>query len=136
MAASSAESGTGTLLSWNSVNVAEVNSVGEQGVTTEDIEVTHHSSDDQFKEFIPGLHDGGTIPFECNFDGTDAGQAAIIADAYTGVKYTTVVTLPNTEASTWTFTAHLNDVKLNPKFNDKIILTGNFRVSGKPVFAL
>lgn len=136
MAASAAESGTGTGITWNSVAVVEVNTVGDIDLTSDDIEVTHYTSDDGYKEYIMGLRDGGEVTIEGNFIPSDAGQASLIADFTTGVKRTAIVTLPNTDASTWTFTAYVKGYTNNIPLGDKLGFVATVKISGKPTFAV
>lgn len=136
MAASSAESGTGTDFTWNSVEVVEVNTVGDIDLTSDDIEVTHYKSDDGYKEYIQGLRDGGEIAVEGNFIPSDAGQASLIADFNTGVKRTFLVTLPNTDASTWSGSAYVKGFTTSTEINDKIMFTATIKLTGKPTFTV
>lgn len=136
MAASAAESATGTDFTWNSVAVVEVNTVGDIDLTSDDIEVTHYNSDDGYKEYIQGLRDGGEITVEGNFVPTDAGQASLITDFEAGTKRTGVVSLPNAAASTWTFTAYVKGFTTSQPINDKLMFTATLKISGKPTFAV
>lgn len=136
MAASSAESATGTTFTWNSVVVAEVNTVGDISLTSDDIEVTHYTSDDGYKEYIQGLRDGGEITVTGNLLSGDAGQASFIADINTGVKRTGIVTLPNTDASLWTFTAYVKGFMHTFPIGDKLGFEATIKISGKPTFTV
>lgn len=136
MAASSAESATGTDFSWNSVAVVEVNSVGDIDLTADDIEVTHYNSDDGYKEYIQGLRDGGEIAVEGNFIPSDAGQAALLSDFNAGTVRTFLVTLPNTDASTWSGSAYIKGFTTSQPINDKIMFTATLKLTGKPSFTV
>jgi len=136
MAASAAESATGTGITWNAVAVVEVNTVGDIDLTADDIEVTHYTSDDGYKEYIQGLRDGGEVTVEGNFVPTDAGQASLITDFEAGTKRTAVVTLPNAAASTWTFTAYVKGFTQSSPIGDKLGFVATLKISGKPIFAV
>jgi len=136
MAASSAESATGTGITWNAVAVVEVNTVGDIDLTSDDIEVTHYTSDDGYKEYIQGLRDGGEVTVEGNFVPTDAGQASLITDFEAGTKRTFVVTLPNAAASTWTGTAYVKGFTQSSPIGDKLGFVATLKISGKPTFAV
>jgi len=136
MAASAAESGTGSTFTWNSVLISETNVVGDVDQTSDDIEVTHYTSDDGFKEFIQGLRDAGEVTIEGNFLSGDSGQASLLADYYTGVTRTGLITYPNTDASTWTFTAYVKSFAPSTPIGDKIGFTATVRITGKADFAV
>ena len=136
MAASIAESGTGTTFTWNSVLINKTNVVGDVEQKSDDIEVTNHSRDDGFKEFIQGLRDAGEVTIEGNFLSGDAGQASLLADYYTGVTRTGLITYPNTDASTWTFTAYVKSFTPSTPIGDKIGFTATVRITGKATFAV
>lgn len=133
---SDAESGTGATFTWNSVLVSETNVVGDLEQTSDDIEVTHHSSADGFKEFIQGLRDAGEVNIEGNFDPSDAGQASLLADYLTGIVRTGLITYPNTLASTWTFSAYVKSFTPSSPLGDKMGYTATVRITGKPTFAV
>lgn len=136
MAASTAESATGTTFTWNSVLIAEVNTVGDLDLTADDIDVTHYTSDDQYKEYIPGMKDGGEITITGNLLSGDSGQASLITDFNSGTKYTGLITLPNTDASTWSFTAYVKGFKHTMPINDKLGFEAVLKISGKPTFTV
>lgn len=136
MAASAAESGTGSTFTWNSVVVDEVNTVGDVALTSDDIEVTHYTSDDGYKEYIQGLRDGGEITVTGNLLSGDAGQASLIADFNTGVKRTGIVTLPNTDASLWTFSGYVKSFMHTMPIGDKLGFESVIKITGKPVLTV
>lgn len=49
------------------VDVAECTSITWPGYTRDAVEATHLNSDDQFREYIPGLMDAGEVTLELNF---------------------------------------------------------------------
>lgn len=59
--------------------VTDVNSVG--GITIDSIEVTHLNSDNQTKEYIPGLKDHDEIQVTMNWLAGNATQNGLLTDA-------------------------------------------------------
>lgn len=49
------------------VEVAEVTSITWPGYQRDAIEATHLNSDDQFREYVPGLMDAGEVTLDLNF---------------------------------------------------------------------
>lgn len=136
MASSSAESATGTTFTWNSVAIDEVNTVGDLDLTSDDIDVTHYGSDDQYKEYIAGMKDGGEVTITGNLISGDSGQASLISDFNAGTKRTGLITLPNGDASTWSFTAYVKSFKHMMPINDKLGFEAVLKISGKPTFTV
>lgn len=46
----------------------EIVDIDYGGATAETVDVTHQKSSSLFREFLPGLKDGGEITLTCNFD--------------------------------------------------------------------
>lgn len=65
------------------VAVAEVTAITPPGMTRDAVEVTHLKSSNRYKEFIPGLKDGGEASITLNYDpsATDALVTAFEAEA-------------------------------------------------------
>lgn len=136
MAASAAESATGATFTWNSVLIDEVNAIGDLDLTSDDIDVTHYGSDDEYKEYIAGMKDGGEVTITGNLISGDSGQASLITDFNSGAKQTGLITLPNTDASTWSFTAYVKSFKHMMPINDKLGFEAVLKISGKPTFTV
>ena len=138
MAASAAERGMGTTLtdvSWNYA-FAELDQIGEFGITRVDLDVTTHDSSDNAMAYLAGILDGGTIPVRGNFKAGDAsGQMQAITDCANGTHKTYRITLPNTAATKYTFYGHCSSIKVNPDMKGPIKFSAVFRVSGKPVWS-
>lgn len=142
MAASSGESGFGTLLNWDSQNIAELSSISGPSETADTIDVTSHDSDDTYKEFVAGLRDGGDISFEGNLITTDTdGQIAMHTDFQAGSKKAFIVKFPD-----WVETTHeypqitgngiVTAFAADFPSDDKISLSGTIKVTGKPTLTL
>ena len=85
MTASTAKLGWGATLEINTGSdigagtwaaAANVLSIGGIDRTVDSVEVTHLTSPNQFREYIPGLKDGATVEFEVDFDPTHATHSA------------------------------------------------------------
>lgn len=128
MAASDAISGYDTTLSVDSNAIAEIISTNISGMSGDDIDITHMESPDGFREFIPGLVDGGALDVTLNY--TKAQRAALMALWREVETYT--VTYP--DGSTDVFDGYINDFGQETPHDDKITCTASFKISGKPVF--
>lgn len=56
--------------------VGEVVSIGGPSQSRGEIDRTHLNSPGGFMQFLPGMRDGGSVPFTVNFDPSDATQNA------------------------------------------------------------
>jgi hypothetical protein len=72
------------------VEVAEITSITWPGYARDAVEATHLNSDDQFREFIPGLMDAGEVTLEMNFipSVSDVILAALLASTVGQFKIT------------------------------------------------
>lgn len=66
----------GTTFSFNNRVVAELSEITGPSISVDDVEVTSHDSN-FWKEFLPGLIEGGEISFTGNYVPSDAGQIAL-----------------------------------------------------------
>lgn len=71
--ASSGSSAHATLLKFASsgstvfTTIAEVGDISGPGLTAEAVEITNHSSTNGWREYVPGLLDGGEVSFSINY---------------------------------------------------------------------
>ena len=92
----SAVSGFGTQLVWNTADIAEVTSLTHNGETVNMIDVSNHDSENAYKEFIAGMVDGGDIGVEMNFKAADSvGQIALHTDIQERTMRAWQITLPS-----------------------------------------
>lgn len=129
----SAKSGFGTDLTWNSVVIAEVVNVSGPSQSRDMIEVTNHDSADGFKEFIAGLIDGGEISIEGNFIAGDAaGQIAFHTDLQAGAGRTVWVVMPMSVGAALSLSGIGSGFEQSFPHDSKIGVSGTLKVTGKP----
>ncbi len=87
------------------LTVGRVFSIGEVKKTRETIDVTTHDSPGDFREFIGGIRDGGTIAIQYRFAPTDAGQAALEAAAEDGEVHSFQIVFPAAIGKRWDVSA-------------------------------
>lgn len=114
------------------LRVAHLTSIGEIGLESEEIDVTDHDSEDDFKEFIAGTKDAGEVSMAGNlFVDTDFEKLLALANSRSIEEWE--VTYPS--GSTWAFKAFVKSLKDGEKGVDGVgTFTGTLRVSGKPTF--
>jgi hypothetical protein len=109
------------------------------GYTVTDIDVTSHGSADFFREYLPGLTEGGNISGEIEFDHTDTQHRAI-QDSETGrVKVNYKIELPFATGSTTkanvVWPGYINSFgPISAPMDDKYTAPISVKVAGKPTF--
>lgn len=125
-----AQTGNGTTIKIGATVIGEVVSIGAVAVTTDAIDVSTLASD--WREFIPGMRDGGEVTLGGHFFPGDVGQAAIklaqknkTTDAYT-------ITFPGTLGA-WTFNAFITNFSvLDATNDDPVEFEITVKITGEP----
>lgn len=134
---SAAEKGAGTTFTFNSYAIAELTTIGEFGVTRDDIDVTSYDSSGNAYEYIAGLVNGGELTCAGNLiTGDTSGQMAAITACLAGTKATGTITLANTAASTWSATMHCKSYKITTGLKDALKISFVFKISGVPTWTV
>ena len=113
--------------------VSNATSIGFPAPEIDEIEVTNHDSVGGYREFLPGLKDGGTVDFEgvVSSDAVVTGlQSAFDATVVYNWKITT------RSGAVWTFNGYMASFgEGEAEIDSARTYTGSIRVSGKPTFA-
>jgi hypothetical protein len=135
---SAAELGKGTTLADDSGNqIAELQTIGEFGVTKADLDVTAHDSSGNAMDYLPGLAEGGELACTGNLKTGDTdGQMAAIVDCLAGTRQYYTLTLPNTALSTFVFLGYVKSYRINPQLKDVIKISLTFKIANQPVFTV
>jgi len=112
--------------------IANLTSIGEIGLESEEIDTTTLDSPDEYKEFIAGNKDGGELPIAGNIvTESAAAKLLALADSRSMEEYT--VEYPS--GATWVFTAFVKSFKDGEKTPDGLAtFTSTLRISGKPTY--
>lgn len=105
--------------------VAGITDISFPEIDVEDIEVTSHDSEGGWKEFIPGLIDGGEVSIEGNYNGDDAVMDFISAREVNEFRITTA------SGKTAEFKGFFNGFGVELPLDDKETQTASIKVSGK-----
>lgn len=128
----------GTTSSPTWTQIANLTTIGEIGLESDEIDVTTLDSADDFKEYIGGAKDGGTIDLEGNVV-TDAGLTAMYTLANSRDVKEFKIEYPaktgETTAAFWTVTGYVSSCKDGEKTVDGLLtFSSGIRVSGAPTF--
>jgi len=115
--------------------VAEIIDVGGPKLERDSIEMTNQDSTLGWREFIPGLRDGGEVTFNCNWLPTNATQdssTGVLSDFNDNVNHNCKIILPDT-TTTLSFAAHVTGITPDLPLEDRGTLDITVKVSGPVV---
>lgn len=115
------------------VKVAEVVNITPPNFSRDAVDATHTESEDGWREFIPGLKDGGEVSVEMNFI-PGAASTDLILDLFNRDTGSFRITFPDSPATVWTFDAFITGFEPEAPLEDKMSATATFKLSGKPSF--
>jgi predicted secreted protein len=114
--------------------IAEILTISGPNISAEEIEVTNLDSPNEFKEYISGLKDGGTIDIEVNWI-KDAGQVSLRDDIVAGTKRNYELVFPTSPETTAVF----NGLPLTMGFSadpaSQVTASISIRISGAIVWS-
>lgn len=116
------------------VTIAEVVSVTPPSLSRDAIDATHSTSPNKWREFIPGLRDGGEVTLEVNFIPSGVGTSTILATFTSDDKVNARINFPDSPVTTWEFLAFITAFEPDAPFDDKMSATVTFKLSGEPAF--
>lgn len=114
------------------LKIANLTSIGEIGVESEEIDATDLDSPDNYKEYIAGSKDAGEVPIAGNIkDETIVEKMLALAESQSIEKWS--VAYPS--GAKWEFSAFIKSFKDGEKTIDGLAtFTATLRVSGKPTY--
>lgn len=147
MAESNAIIGYGVLLSRGDgaspevfTDIAELIDLTPPELARDAVEVTHTKSPGRFREFKPGLRDGGEFSAVCNLlpgNATQGNSSGGALHDYLNENVTRNwrISFPGSPVETWTFKAFLIGIQPLPPIEDRATLNLTFKVAGEPTVA-
>lgn len=98
------------------------------GIQISAIETTHLASSNAFKEFLPGLGDGGELSFTINY------IKAQMTSLYALARTVSAFTLTLSDGSTLTGSGFFTSLGLAAPEDDRITQDVTVKITGKPTF--
>ena len=112
--------------------IANLTSIGEIGVESEEIDATDLDSPNNYKEFIAGSKDAGEVSLAGNIK-NEANVEKMLALAESQSLEDWVVTYPS--GAKWEFKAFVKSFKDTEKTTDGLAgFSASLRISGKPTY--
>lgn len=114
------------------LKIANLTSIGEIGVESEEIDATDLDSPDNYKEFIAGSKDAGEVAIAGNIkDESNVEKMLALAESQSIEKWTVTYS----SGAKWVFNAFVKSFKDGEKTTDGLAtFTASLRISGKPVY--
>ena len=113
------------------VTISEVTGIDGPSRTRETLDVTNLDSDDNYREFIADLKDGGTINVSMNFYRTTFDLLDADFESATPGNY--AIVLPDSGQTSIEFEGLVTELPLSAQVGDKITANVTIKVTGKPV---
>lgn len=140
MPATQARIGHGTTIGYAEIGtpegpyttLGEVTNVTPPPISRDLIDATHMESEEGWREYIPGLKDGGEMSLDLNFVPGSATDDFMVAEQAVETVRPWEITFPN--GAIWRFTAFCSGYEPAVPVDDKMTATATFKVSGKPDF--
>lgn len=123
----------GTTLEIDNTPVGEITSIGYFDASVEDYDVTTHSSPDQWREFIGGLKDGGSLSGSLNFDPAMHGT---LLDMLGETKPIKITFPPAADSAEVTFSGYLSSLTGEAPHDGHLEAEFSIKVSGKPTITI
>jgi len=112
--------------------IADLTSIGEIGVESDEIDVTTLDSSSGYKEFIAGFKDAGEVSLEGIIKSEDAMEAMLALAESQVVEEWTIEAI---SGSNWVFDGFVKSFKEGEGTVDGVRgFSGSIRVSGKPTY--
>jgi Lambda phage tail tube protein, TTP len=110
----------------------EIKSITPPSNTLDQIDVTHMQSPNRRREFISGLNDGGEFSFEMNFvPGSNTDDFLFdLLNTPVGQSRRRSIVLSFPTGASWSFGGELTTYEPTVPFDDAMIATATFKVSG------
>lgn len=126
----------GTNIFAGGYEIAELVGISGPDATADVIDATSHDSDFQFREFISGIKDGGSITLEgvAIIDLLTSYQNERYSDLVAGTTRVFHVIFPSAAAE-WCFDGDVTAFSTDAPYDDKLPVSITVKVTGKPVLS-
>lgn len=115
--------------------IGEVTSISGPSLARDAIDATHMASPGGWREFIPGLKDGGEITIEFNFVPGSQSYADLQAAFNSSDAVPFRLTFPDgSPGTTWTFDGIVTGLESDMPVDDKATGTMTVKLTGEPNF--
>jgi hypothetical protein len=126
----------GTKLKRGDVYVAKILNINPPEISRTDIDVTNHDSPDGYQEFIPGLKNGGEVPFTGHLLPTEEGHLGLAAAVDSEVPEPWTIEFPTDPVLKVDFDGYLKTFKVgDAPLDGALTFSASIKVTGKPTMS-
>lgn len=123
----------GTKLKRGEEYVAKLLNIDPPEMSRDDIDVTDHDSPDSFREWIPGLKDGGEVPIEGHLIPTNETQKGLLAALDVDEPEAWTIEFPTVPKLYVVFSGYVHNYKVGSAPVDGVMtFSCTIKVTGKP----
>lgn len=118
--------------------LAEMMNPSGPNISADAVETTHQNSASGFREFIPGLVDGGEVTLECNYlpdEVTQGGVSGVWYIMKNRQRRNWKMVFPGSPEHSVTFAGVVTAFEPDVPVDDRMTLSITLKVSGVPTFA-
>lgn len=118
--------------------IAEVITISGPALSTDTIDMTHHSSPGNYEEFVGGTLRSGEVTFDINYIPTAATHDAstgLLKDYENRTVRNFKLVFPDTGNTTWSFAAVVVGFEPSAPHDDKLMASVTLKISGQPTLA-
>lgn len=131
---------TGTTLSIGGTTIVQVENISGPSISATAIDVSAHDSASDWREFVPGMKDGGEITFDVNWDHSKSSHYStgiLGSNVGAGIAATAsacIITWAGTAQHTVDFDGFITGVSWNSPLDDKQTASVTIKCTGIPAF--
>jgi hypothetical protein len=126
------------------VAIGQVKDISGPSIARGDIDVSDHDSSDGYREFLPGLVDGGAYTFTIAWDSQNTAHLQGVGTGVIGDLEQDGCTLPAFQhtltqcagTAVWTFDGYVNGFTMNNPVEGEITADLSVKISGKPTMTV
>jgi len=112
--------------------VAQMRDIPFPEVSRDIIDGTHMESPDGYREFVPGLADGGELSLEMLFKSGGTGYTTLLADFHSAAPGYYKITLVG--GDTFEFSGFVKGLSGTAPLADAMTATVTIKITGKPIY--
>lgn len=116
------------------VTLAEVFNIVPPSLARDAVDASHNQSTQAWRDFIPGLKDGGEVTFELNFIPAGQANSELLRTFNDDALIQCRIVFPDSPATTWTFSGYVTAYEPDAPTDDRMTASVTIKLSGKPGF--
>jgi predicted secreted protein len=128
--------GHGAVLTIAATTIGNIISVSGPEQSRDAVDKSTMDSTNKFREFIPGMADGGEISFDVNYDGAAGATANDLHNAFTATAAQAIVVQINNGGTTssWAVSGFVTGLGYAIPHDEKVTQSVTIKAAGEPTY--